>query len=61
MVLVVESAPITCNEWLTEVVVLELVLESLVRSGYLVPQGSNRDRDRLGFVPRPKITGPDRK
>jgi len=39
----------------------QLVLESPVRSGYLVPQGSNRDRDRLGFVPRPKITGPDHK
>ena len=40
---------------------LGIVLESPVWSGYLVPQGSNRDRDRLGLVPRPKITGPDRK
>jgi hypothetical protein len=35
---------------------LELVFESPVRSGYWVPRGSNRDRDRLAFVPRPKIT-----
>ncbi|KAF8810160.1 hypothetical protein BYT27DRAFT_7282289 [Phlegmacium glaucopus] len=33
-----------------------IVLESPVRSGYLVPRGSNQDRDRLGFVPKPKIT-----
>ena len=33
-----------------------LVLESPVRSGYLGPLGSNQDRDRLGFVPKPKIT-----
>ena len=33
-----------------------LVFESPVRSGYLVPRGSNRDRDRLAFVPKPKIT-----
>jgi len=35
---------------------MKLVLESPVRSSYLVPQGSNRDRDQLGFVPKPKIT-----
>ena len=29
----------------------QLVFESPVRSGYWVPRGSNRDRDRLGFVP----------
>ncbi|EDQ99447.1 uncharacterized protein LACBIDRAFT_316532 [Laccaria bicolor S238N-H82] len=34
----------------------EVVFESPVRLGYWVPRGSNRDRDRLGFVPRPKIT-----
>ena len=34
----------------------KLVFESPVRSGYLVPRGSNRDRDRLAFVPKPKIT-----
>ena len=33
-----------------------IVFESPVRSGYLVPRGSNRDRDRLAFVPKPKIT-----
>ena len=33
-----------------------LVFESPVRSGYLVPRGSNRDWDRLAFVPKPKIT-----
>jgi hypothetical protein len=33
-----------------------VVFESPVRSGYWVPRGSNRDRDRLAFVPRPKIT-----
>ncbi|KAF8815553.1 hypothetical protein BYT27DRAFT_7079637, partial [Phlegmacium glaucopus] len=33
-----------------------LVLESPVRSSYLVPRGSNQDRDRLGSVPKPKIT-----
>jgi hypothetical protein len=35
---------------------IKLVFESLVRSGYWVPRGSNRDRDRLSFVPKPKIT-----
>ena len=33
-----------------------VVFESPVRSSYLVPRGSNRDRDRLAFVPKPKIT-----
>ncbi|KIJ99239.1 hypothetical protein K443DRAFT_102606 [Laccaria amethystina LaAM-08-1] len=33
-----------------------IVFESPVRSGYWVPRGSNRDRDRLAFIPRPKIT-----
>ena len=33
-----------------------VVFESPVRSGDLVPRGSNRDRDRLAFVPKPKIT-----
>ena len=33
-----------------------VVLESLVRSGYLMLLGANRDRDRLGFITKPKIT-----
>ncbi|EDR02011.1 uncharacterized protein LACBIDRAFT_310190 [Laccaria bicolor S238N-H82] len=33
-----------------------LVFESPVRLGYWVPRGSNRDRDRLAFVLKPKIT-----
>ena len=36
---------------------MRLVLESPVRSGYWPPSGSNRDRDRLVFSPKPKITG----
>ncbi|KAF8963799.1 hypothetical protein BDZ97DRAFT_1919561 [Flammula alnicola] len=39
----------------------QIVFEGPVRSGFWVPGGSNRDRDRLAFVPRPKITGPNRK
>ena len=35
---------------------LKVVFESPVRSSYLVPRGSNRDQDRLAFIPRPKIT-----
>ena len=34
----------------------QLVFESLVRSSYLVPRGSNRDRDRLAFIPKLQIT-----
>ena len=37
-----------------------VVLESPVRSGYWPPSGSNRDRDRLVFSPKPKITGLNR-
>ena len=37
-----------------------LVLESLVRSGYLVPSGPNWDRDQLVPTRKLKITGPDR-
>ncbi|KIJ95947.1 hypothetical protein K443DRAFT_108009 [Laccaria amethystina LaAM-08-1] len=33
-----------------------IVFESPVRSGYWVPRGSNRDQDRLGFIPKLKIT-----
>jgi hypothetical protein len=36
------------------------VLESPVRSGYWAPGGSNRDRDRLAFALKPKITGLNR-
>ena len=38
----------------------QLVFKSPVRSGFLGPGGSNRDRDRLAFFRNPKITGPDR-
>ena len=37
----------------------DIVLESLVRSGYLVPMGTNRDRDQLVSAGKPKKTGPD--
>ena len=36
--------------------VLEIVLESPVRSGYLMLMGANRDRDWSGFITKPKIT-----
>jgi hypothetical protein len=38
-----------------------LVFESPVWSGFLVPQGLNRNRNRSTFVPEVKKTGPDRK
>ena len=38
----------------------EIVLESPVWSGYWAPSGSNRDRDRLVFAPKPKLTRPNR-
>ena len=33
-----------------------LVFESLVRSSYFVPRGSNQDQDWLALIPKPKIT-----
>ena len=33
-----------------------VVLESPVRSSYLMLMGANRDRDQLGFITKPKIT-----
>ena len=39
---------------------LRIVLESLVRSGYLPPNGSNRDWDQLVFSQKPNLTGPNR-
>ena len=38
----------------------QLVLESPVRSGYLPPSASNRDRDRLALLRKLIKTGPDR-
>ena len=38
----------------------EIVLESPVRSGYLPPSASNRDRDRLALLRKLIKTGPDR-
>ena len=35
---------------------VKLVFKGPVRSGYWVFWDPNRDRDRLGFIPRPKIT-----
>ena len=39
----------------------ELVFESPVRSGFLTPQGLNRDRNRSTLFPEVKKTGLDRK
>jgi len=36
-----------------------LVFESLVRSGYWVPSGSNQDQDCLVLAQKPEITGLD--
>jgi len=38
-----------------------VVLESPVRSGFLTPEGLDRDRDRSTFILEVKKTGPDRK
>ena len=38
-----------------------LVFESPVRSGFLTPQGLNRNRNRSTLVPEVKKTGPDHK
>jgi len=38
-----------------------VVFESPVQSGFLTPQGLNRDRNRSTLFPEVKKTGPDRK
>ena len=38
-----------------------VVFESPVRSGFLTPQGLNRNRNRSALSPEVKKTGPDRK
>jgi len=48
-----EPVPVGCHAHTLHLTCL--VFESLVRSGYLVPRGSNWDWDQLGFVPKPKI------
>ena len=35
---------------------IKLVFKSLVRLGYWVFMGSNRDQDQLAFFPKPEIT-----
>jgi len=39
---------------------MRVVLESPVRSSYWALSGSNRDRDRLVFALKPKLTGLNR-